>query len=199
MKAKYLFITMACAFGAMVMTSCGGTKSTQGSNKYEEEKISTPFGDRISDNNTFRAEGMAISPDMAMAKKLAIANGQQQIAGEIERFVKDVVTQYGQQYATGGADNATLEGIAETMSTNASKQFLRGARVAGNEFRRITSNGNYRCYVLLEMPTTGLDEVVKSAMDKVSEEDKKRINYNKDKFQEFYNETMMEYDFEKSR
>jgi len=141
----------------------------------------------FSDAQYFRANNTGESPNQSMAKKKAMSNARLDLAQAIETTVKAVIDNYFSSYTS----NANIEDKErfEGLSREVVNQKLNGIRTVCEQFTR-TSNGNYKCYVAIELAG---DEIANGMKNRISEDDKLRIDFQYEKFKEEFNKEMEQF------
>ncbi|MFT5010379.1 MAG: hypothetical protein ACI9EA_001074 [Pseudomonadales bacterium] len=139
----------------------------------------------FSDKNTFRATATGESMDRETAKKKARSNANAELAKTIKVTMKIV----GDNYVNSSEFN-NKEEVTETfneMSRTVVDQELQGAMKICDELTRNTSTGNYVAYIAIELSGTKLAD---SYNDKLSKDERIKVEYNYEKFKETFEEEM---------
>ena len=145
-----------------------------------------------------RAWGRAVHPDMSHAISYAEADARNKFAAAIETAVKLGRTVYDEGYQKATADNH--EGAV--VRDDQGKRELENAQVAGAVVRNTVvikdelyelRNGQIEAYVTLEY--TGdigdmTSAIVKNIKQRVSDEERQRIDYDEKKFREYIEEEL---------
>jgi hypothetical protein len=139
----------------------------------------------FSDKNTFRANATGESMDRETAKKKARSNANAELAKTIKVTMKIV----GDNYVNSSEFN-NKEEVTETfneMSRTVVDQELQGAMKICDELTRNTTTGNYVAYIAIELSGTKLAD---SYNDKLSKDERIKVEYNYEKFKETFEEEM---------
>jgi len=185
MKTNYLFIVVCMS----LLVSVVGCKSKQSITKaLKEEEVTIPFKDFKTDKNYFRAVTSGYSPDMNVAKKIAIQNAKSEIAGSIQSLFNQVTTDYIKQYG----QNATpdLSQKFEEMGQSIVSQVLSNLTLVDQKYFRSTTNNDIRCFVAMEMSK---EELGKTALSRISQETKNRIDFDEYQYRKIFDKALEEY------
>jgi hypothetical protein len=139
----------------------------------------------FSDKNTFRATATGESMDRETAKKKARSNANAELAKTIKVTMKIV----GDNYVNSSEFN-NKEEVTETfneMSRTVVDQELQGAMKICDELTQNTTTGNYVAYIAIELSGTKLAD---SYNDKLSKDERIKVEYNYEKFKETFEEEM---------
>ena len=132
----------------------------------------------------FRANSVGESTNQANSKRMALSNAREQLAGQLEVTIKAVIDNYVQDIAVG--DRQEFSQRYEGLSREVINQRLAGTRVICEELTR-TQDGRYRTYIAIEL--TG-NEILNSMNDRISKDERLRLDYDYEKFKDTFNEEM---------
>ncbi len=182
-----MMIALAAFLLAPAMQSCKSSK-----------KASTPKGetaitmycsgpDYFSNGDYFRARNLGESTSQSMAKKKAMSNARLDLAAAIETQVKAVIDNYFSSYTSGQdiEDKERFEGLSREVIN----QELNGIRTICEQFTK-TESGNYKCYVAIELAG---DEILNGMKNRISEDEKLKIDFQYEKFKEEFEKEMENY------
>lgn len=137
-----------------------------------------------SDKNFFRASAMATSSDLSLAKEKALLNAKQRLVTLINSNTKSVTDRYVNEREFGDAsefeqkfENLTREVADETISNI----------VVACEKASVLDNGKYRGFVAIEVSK---DDIMNGINNKLSQNQKLQVDYDKKKFEEIFNQEM---------
>ncbi len=137
-----------------------------------------------SDKNYFRASAMATSSDLSLAKEKALLNAKQRIVTLINSNTKSVTDRYVNEREFGDAsefeqkfENLTREVADETISNI----------VVACEKASVLDNGKYRGFVAIEVSK---EDIMNGINNKLSQNQKLQVDYDKKKFEEIFNQEM---------
>lgn len=136
------------------------------------------------DADFWRAVQQGVSPDMSMAKKVALQNARQELAASIKVQVKAVIDNYGKNTAV--TESVEVVNMYEEQAYSVIDQTLTGASLAGEKLYRL-NDGNYRYHVCIELSKQYLEEQLSKAFE---DEATLKAEFDKEKFKEVYNEQM---------
>ncbi len=171
---------------AFSMMNCSGSKNTT----VREQEPGTQViiiplsgNEYKSDKEYFRATASGKSPDIELAQKIAMANVESKIAGQIKKKVGDVVQNYVNQRSTENA--IEFEKKFEGLTTTTVNQQLVDISVKGE---KLLKTGNiYEYWVGIEISKQA---VLNGLVSNISNDKKLQIDYDKMKFEEVYNKEM---------
>jgi hypothetical protein len=191
MKTNFLKSMFLFALAAIVMLpalqSCKSSK-----------KVAAPAGETaltmycsgpeyFSDSEYFRANNSAESANQSMAKRKAMSNARLDLAQQIETQVKAVIDNYFSSYTSN--ENIEDKERYEGLSREVVNQKLNGIRTICEQFTQ-TASGNYKCYVAIELAG---EEILNGMKNRISEDDKLRIDFQYEKFKEEFNKEMEQF------
>ncbi|MFP4288426.1 MAG: hypothetical protein ACLFQS_04145 [Bacteroidales bacterium] len=185
-KQKTLTVIALMSIGSMLFfTQC----------KSKQEVAATPGGETrvevlcsgpefFTDGEYFRANSVAESPNQANSKRMALSNARAELAGQLEVTVKSVIDNYVQDIAVG--DQQEYQQRYEGLSREVINQTLNGTRVICEELTR-TEQGRYKTYLAIELMGS---EVLNAMNQRISKDDRLRLDYDYEKFKKNFNEEM---------
>lgn len=183
MKNNTIRIYVFCATLAL-MFSCGSTKPIEKVNGAVSVNVPFSEGKYKSDNNYFRAKQSGISPDLATAKKVAIINAKAELGGIVNSTIKSVTDQYTNQRTVGSEQE--LEIKFEELAREVVNESVADVRIMDEKVFKETNN-TYTYWVAIEMSK---DAVLESLANKISNDEKLQLDYDKMKFEQIFNSEM---------
>ena len=166
----------ALTFGA---SSCGTSKKvTTASAGMEEITVPLTGKDYQSSKEFFRAKSLGKSPDMATAKKIALNNAKAEIAGLISTKIKSVTDNYTNQRSVANAQD--FENKFENLSREVVSQQLNDVSVIGEKVFK-DKTGTVEYWVAIEISK---EAIMNGIVNKVGQNQKLQIDYDKKKFEE---------------
>lgn len=182
---KRLFLMFSVALCVCGMNSC---KSKQALAKPEkgEVEIAIPLSgpQYQSDAENWRVVQQGVSPDMSMAKKVALQNARQELAATIRVQVRAVIDNYGKNTAV--TDNIDVVNMYEEQAYSIIDQTLAGAELVGEKLFKL-ENGNYRYHVCLQVNKQYLADQLSKAFEN---EAVLQAKFDKAQFKKVYDEQM---------
>lgn len=137
-----------------------------------------------SDKKTFRAFAMATSSDLSLSKEKALLNAKQRLVTLIQSNTKSVTDRYVNEREVGSAsefeakfENLTREVADETISNI----------VVACEKSSVLPDKKYRSFVAIEVDK---EELLNSFNNKISNDAKLQVDYDKMKYEEIFNQEM---------
>lgn len=147
--------------------------------------IDVPFSKFKTDKNYLRAVGSGVSPDMAIAKKIALQNAKAELATSIQSVFNQVNTSYFEQYGVGATPDLSQK--IEGMSQDIASQVLSNIKVADQKYEKIKKSDHVRCFVAIEMSK---QEIGRVAMDGVSQAAKNKIDIDEAQYRKIFDEAL---------
>ncbi len=167
--------------GALTLSSCGGSKKASFG-----KKITTPCSDEQyhSDKKYFRGTGNAKSTNLSMAKRKANTDANAMLAASINRTIKSVTDRYSQDIMVGDASEFAEK--FEEMTRSVVNQTLNNVSTVCSETYETEDKG-YHVFMAVEVAK---DELLNDISQKISKDDRLRLDYDKMKFENIFNEEM---------
>jgi hypothetical protein len=185
-----LITWLALVIFTLFLFACKAKKSIEKSTGAVE--ITVPFTDKEyqSDKDFFRAKMSGKSPDIAAARKIAIENSRATLAADIQTVVKVVSDQYTKQVTV--SDNQDFENKFEEMIRTVVNESISFTKIIGEKLYQ-EKDGKYTCWVVIEMPK---EQIINSAFDKISKDDKMKVDFDKYKYQQIFDKEMEKFEKE---
>jgi hypothetical protein len=168
MKTKELLFIVSL----LTMTLISGCKSSE---------VDVPFSKVKTDKKYFRAVGMGTSPDLAIAKKIALQNAKSEIAGSIQSAFNEVNTTYFEQYGQGATPDLSQK--IEGMSQDISSQVLSNIRIIDQKYKKVKKTTHVQCFVAVEMAKA---DVGLALLDGISKAKKKEIDIDEAEYRKIF-------------
>lgn len=177
------------------LASCGGEKkvaSGQPEPMDEKEVEVNLYCSEYahSDAEHFRAHAIGESRDPMIAKKKAQSNAKAELAATIQTKIKGVVDNYVNSREFNNKEE--VEERFESLTREVINQTLSGITVKCEKMTK-TSGGKYKSYLALEMAK---DEMLKACTDKLSRDQRLKVDYDYEKFKQAFNEEMDKFEKE---
>jgi hypothetical protein len=169
------------ALAALMVTGCKSKKLPKGES---EVNIPCSGSDFFTNNKFFRANSLGESMDLAASKKKALANARGELAASIQTTVKAVTDNYLNSREMN--NNEEIEERFEQLNREIVNQKLLGLKTICEQQVK-TSDGTYKTYVAIELSA---DDLVASYNERLSTDDRLKIDYDYEKFKETFNEEM---------
>jgi hypothetical protein len=170
---------------AVAAAFVGGCKSKPKTPDGEKEIIVPCSGpDFFTNNKVFRANSIGESMDQVTSKKKALTNARNELAQSIQTTVKTVTDNYTNSRSMNRKEE--LEQKFEQLNREVVEQTLQGVRTICEKLVQ-TKDGNYKTYVALELSA---DDLVKQYNERLSKDDRLKIDYDYEKFKDTFNEEM---------
>jgi len=172
--------------GGVFMFAC---KSKQKIPKGETE-VSVPCSgsDFFTTNKFFRANSIGESQDQVTSKKKALANARAELASGIQTTVKAVTDNYTNSREMNNKEQ--VEERFEQLNREIVNQQLTGMKTICEKLVK-TDQGTYKTYIAIELSA---DELVATYNERLSKDDRLRIDYDYEKFKQTFEEEMNKFD-----
>lgn len=173
----------------VVICSCGSKKKMT-------EQPSVPAGGDVevivpcsgtefmTNGEYFRANAMGISNSMEIASQKALTAARSKLAAIIETTIKTVTDNYLSSYEMGQQEEA--KGRFQSITREVVNQTLNGVRVICQKTMK-SPEGQYKTYVAVELSEEG---IAKAISNRVSKDDKLRIDFEYEKFKKEFDAEM---------
>lgn len=173
---------MLIMLAGLVMIGC---KSKEKSPLGETEVVVPCSGsDFFTTNKFFRANSIGESQDQVTSKKKALTNARNELAQSIQTTVKTVTDNYVNSREMNNREE--VEERFESLNREVVDQTLAGIRTLCEKLMK-TQQGTYKTYVAIELSA---DELVASYNERLSQDERLKIDYDYEKFKETFEEEM---------
>lgn len=184
MKILFKVLGIVALASLVMLTSCKGKKNTAATPKGATE-ISIPCSDKgKSDKNYYRADASAKSSDMSLSREKALSAAKARLASLIQTQIKSVTDRYVNETEVG--DKSDYEQKFENLTREVVNQTLADITVACEKNFQET-DGKYTTYVAVELDK---ETILNKTHNSVSKDEKLRVDYDKKKFEEIFNQEM---------
>lgn len=176
------------AIAALALAGCK-SKKTPVQKETGAVEITVPFStsDYRSNEDFFRAKQVGKSPDLATAKKIAFQNARAEMAANINSVVKRVTDQYTNQRTVSNAQD--FENKFEEQAREVVNLSVSNTREIGEKIFKET-DGSYSYWIAIE---AGKKDVFDKIDAKISSDDKLKLDYDKQKFQQIFDSEMKKF------
>lgn len=150
-------------------------------------EITLPFSTKEyrSDETAFRSKQVGKSPDLATAKKIAFQNARAEMAANINAMVKRVTDQYTNQRTVGNAQE--FENKFEELSREVVNLEMSNVTEIGEKVFQSQEDKTYSYWIALEANKKNVFDKIDQ---KISSDDKLKLDYDKQKFQQIFDSEM---------
>jgi hypothetical protein len=182
MKNLFRISTFVALLAAVVMVGC---KKAEKLPKGEEEvNIPCSGPDYFTSNKVFRANSLGESQDLVTSKKKALTNARNDLAQAISTTVKTVTDNYVNSREMNNKED--VEERFESLNREVVEQTLTGIRTICEKQVK-TSTGAFKTYIAIELSA---DELVKQYNERLSKDERLKIDYDYEKFKETFDKEM---------
>jgi hypothetical protein len=163
-----------------------GCKSKKEAPPKGETEVVVPCSgpDYFTTKEFFRANSIGESMDQVTSKKKALTNARNELAQAIQTTVKTVTDNY-----VNSSEMNNKEGVEErfeSLNREVVDQTIAGIRTLCEKLMK-TEQGTYKTYVAIELSASDL---VSKYNEKLSQDDKLKIDYDYEKFKDTFNQEM---------
>jgi molecular chaperone DnaK (HSP70) len=182
MKKLVNLTFVAITTAAILITGC---KHKEKAPTGEKEVIVPCSGPTFfTDSKTFRSNSIGESMDQVTSKKKAETNARNELAQAIQTTVKTVTDNYTNSRTQNTKED--LEQKFESLNREVVDQSLSGIRTICEKLMQ-TKEGTYKTYIALELSA---DDLVKKYNERMSTDDKLKIDYDYTKFKDTFDKEM---------
>ncbi|MFM7429807.1 MAG: hypothetical protein ACKO1F_07910 [Flammeovirgaceae bacterium] len=178
--ANYSLVIVAAV--AAIISGCKAKQKTPDGEKEVIVPCSGP--DFFTNNKVFRANSIGESMDQVTSKKKALTNARNELAQSIQTTVKTVTDNYTNSRSMNRKEE--LEQKFEQLNREVVEQTLQGVRTICEKLVQ-TKDGNYKTYIAIELSA---DDLVKQYNQRLSTDDRLKIDYDYEKFKDTFNQEM---------
>jgi hypothetical protein len=172
------------ALGAIFFGACKGKEKTKAPKGEVEVVVPCSGSEFFTNNKFFRANSIGESQDQVTSKKKALANARAELAASISTTVKAVTDNYTNSREMNNREQ--VEERFEQLNREIVEQKLSGVRTLCEKLMR-TEGGTYKTYIAIELSA---DELVKTYNERLSQDERLRIDYDYEKFKETFEKEM---------
>jgi len=168
--------------GGVFMIGC---KSKEKTPKGETE-VSVPCSgsDYFTSKQYFRANSIGESQDQVTSKKKALANARAELAASIQTTVKAVTDNYTNSREMNNKEQ--VEERFEQLNREIVDQKLTGIKTICEKLMK-TGSATYKTYIAIELSA---DDLVATYNERLSKDDRLKIDYDYEKFKETFDKEM---------
>lgn len=182
MKSFKLSIFGLIAVAAILVAGCKGKEKLP---KGEEEVVVPCSGtEYFTTKSHFRSNSLGESMDQVTSKRRALTNARAELASSISTMVKTVTDNY--VISREFNNKEEVEERFESLNREIVDQQLSGIRTICEKLVK-TNQGNYKTYIAVELSA---DELVSAYNERLSKDERLRIDYDYEKFKETFDKEM---------
>jgi hypothetical protein len=193
MKKFGLFLMMVVTL--CVMSSCGSSKKTQSASSVYGTKIESSECQKLAEQHPERrAWGEAVNFRLSFAKTLAEGQARAEMARVLNSAIKTASEESGLDYSKGASNGeqgsyVNDEGSKANLNTSQIAEELVSNAVVIKTEQYQQSDKQYHVFVCLEYQD-GVSKIVNKVKQQVSDEDRLKMDYQFQKFEEKVNEEL---------
>ncbi|MFZ6011857.1 MAG: hypothetical protein ACOYXT_16060 [Bacteroidota bacterium] len=172
------------AVAGMFMIGCKGKEKTKTPKGEVEVSVPCSGPDFFTTTKFFRSNSIGESQDQVTSKKKALANARAELASSIQTTVKAVTDNYVNSREMNNKEQ--VEERFEQLNREIVDQKLTGVKTICEKLMK-TENGTYKTYIAIELSA---DDLVATYNEKLSKDDRLKIDYDYEKFKETFEKEM---------
>ncbi len=185
MKSKILFFAAVSLIFMGSLSSCKSKEKVSAKSEIGDMIEDLPCEDQGKSNkNFFRASAMSTSSDLSLAKEKALLLAKQRLVTLINSNTKSVTDRYVNEREIG--DAAEFEQKFENMTREVADETINNI-VVTCEKASVTQDKKYHGFVAIEVHR---DDVLNGIDRRISNDEQMQLDYDKQKFQEIFEEEM---------
>ncbi len=185
MKLNYLLIAAISVVMIAGISSCKSKQKVSAKSEIGDIIEELPCESKgRSDKNFFRASAMSTSADLSLSKEKALLLAKQRLVTLINSNTKSVTDRYVNEREFG--DASEFEQKFENMTREVADETISNIVVAC-EKASVMDNGKYHGFIAIEVHR---DDVLNGIDRRISNDEKLQVDYDKQKFQEIFEEEM---------
>jgi hypothetical protein len=182
MKKNVIFIAVTAMFASVMFTGC---KSNQPVIKETVSVVAPLSGKEYqTSKDFFRASQTGKSPDLATAKKIALANAKTELGSNIQSVIKVVAENYTRQ--TSVNDKQEYANKFEENAILAVSQKLSDVRIIGEEILK-EKDGSFNYFIAIEMSK---EPLINAVADRIAKEKTLQLDFDKQKFRAIFDDEL---------
>ncbi|MBP9925318.1 MAG: hypothetical protein KBF45_04955 [Cyclobacteriaceae bacterium] len=179
---KKLNVYLVILIAATLIAGCKGKSKIPAGEKEVIVPCSGP--DYFTTAKFFRSNSIGESQDQVTSKKKALTNARNELAQAINTTVKTVTDNYVNSREMNNKEE--VEERFESLNREVVDQSLSGIRTLCEKLVK-TDQGTYKTYVAIELSA---DELVSKYNERLSKDDRLKIDYDYTKFKETFDKEM---------
>ena len=181
-KLTYSSVVLLALAGVFMI----GCKSKEKAPPKGETEVVVPCSgtDYFTTTKFFRSNSIGESQDQVTSKKKALANARAELASSIQTTVKAVTDNYVNSREMNNKEQ--VEERFEQLNREIVDQKLTGIKTICEKLMK-TENGTYKTYIAIELSA---DDLVATYNEKLSKDDRLKIDYDYEKFKETFDKEM---------
>lgn len=187
---KQLLIICSLAVAGL-LSSCGASSKAPKAPQTDMVEMALPFtgAQYRTDAENYRAVQSGVSPEMSMAKKIAMQNARQEIAAAIQADISAVTENYAKSQQLPSQTKRGYEERMTELAYTVVKQTLSGITLADEKLFK-EANGDYRHYVCMALSKAELE---KSLLEQMQKDEKLMSDFEFDQFKKIFEQKMSEF------
>ncbi|MFW5725531.1 MAG: hypothetical protein ACOCX0_03715 [Bacteroidota bacterium] len=184
LELRKVMMAVAVVSVALFFGSCKSKKDTVDYSGLGQEVV-LPCSDNEfhSDATHFRGTGIGEGTNLASARRKASLDANAALAANVNRTIKSVTDRYTQDITVGDANEYAEK--FEDLTRSVVNQVLNNVASVCNQ--TYEKDGKYSVYTAVEV---GKDELLENISSRISSDERLRLDYDKMKFEQIFNEEM---------
>ncbi|MDR2010085.1 MAG: hypothetical protein LBQ22_06345 [Bacteroidales bacterium] len=186
MKTSTKNILLVICLGSLIVFSSCKAKKPEVTIPQDMVELEIPCkNEGSSDKNYFRADGSSTSTDMSLSREKALTNAKQRLSGLINTQVKSVTDRYVNETEVG--KNSDFEQKFENLTREVVNQTLSDISIVCEKNMVDKKTGKYSSFIAIEV---NKEDMLKGISSNINKDQKLRVDYDKMKFEEIFNQEM---------
>jgi hypothetical protein len=181
---KLTYSSLMLLIVAVYMIGCKGKEKTAPPKGEVEVVVPCSGPDYFTSTKFFRANSIGESQDQVTSKKKALANARAELAASIQTTVKAVTDNYVNSREMNNKEQ--VEERFEQLNREIVDQKLTGIKTICEKLMK-TESATYKTYIAIELSA---DELVASYNEKLSKDERLKIDYDYEKFKQTFDKEM---------
>jgi hypothetical protein len=179
-----MLMVLALLATTFTFTNCKSKKKAVDYSTVGREVVTPCSDNEFSTNRThFRGTGIGESTNLASARRKASLDANAMLAASINRTIKSVTDRYTQDITVGNSNEFAEK--FEDLTRSVVNQELNNVVTMCN--KTFENGGKYTVYLAVEVKK---DELVENLSNRISRDERLRLDYDKMKFEQIFNEEM---------
>ncbi len=185
---------IAGSLALLLLGACSSSKKAARVLKSDMVEVALPLSgpQYRTDAEFYRAVQSGVSPEMAMAKKIAMQNARQEIAAAVQTDLSSVTENYAKSRQLPSEEQRSYEERMTELTYSIVKQTLTGATLADEKLFR-EQNGDYRHFVCMEV---NKEELKNRVLDRMKRDERLNSDFEYEQFKKIYEQKLADYSAE---
>lgn len=182
---------IAGSLALLLLGACSSSKKAARVLKSDMVEVALPLSgpQYCTDAEFYRAVQSGVSPEMSMAKKIALQNARQEIAAAVQTDLSSVTENYAKSRQLPSEEQRGYEERMTELTYSIVKQTLTGATLAEEKLFR-EQNGDYRHFVCVEV---NKEELKNRVLEQMKRDERLNSDFEYEQFKKIYEQKLADY------